>query len=85
MLPNLRGAESAEVTSVHAAVTRLTGGLSDVHHFYLDNGQTWIQVEPGAIRNVQPGDTVTVQRAALGSFRLIGSRGGLGYRVRREE
>ena len=85
MLPSLRGAESGEVTNVHAAVSRVTGGPSEIHRFYLDNGQTWIQVEPGAVRNVQPGDTVTVQRAALGSFRLIGSRGGLGYRVRREE
>lgn len=85
MLPGLRGAESAEVTSVHASVARLTGGVSDVHRFILDNGQTWVQVEPGAVRNVQAGDNVTVQRAALGSFRLVGSRGGPGYRVRREE
>ncbi|MGQ0533300.1 MAG: hypothetical protein ACT4OF_11510 [Caulobacteraceae bacterium] len=53
------------------------------HTFVMSNGQRWAQVEPDRTRNVRTGDEVTVRRAALGSYMLVGSRGGQGHRVRR--
>jgi hypothetical protein len=58
------------------------GGLSggDVS-VLLDNGQTWI-VEASDVQ-LRRGDSVTVKRAALGSFLLIAGK--RSYRVRRME
>ncbi|MCC7249854.1 MAG: hypothetical protein IT473_14620 [Lysobacter sp.] len=83
ILPSLNG-DSDEVEDVQLTVTRIRARADGTHSFVMDNGQVWTQVEPQDVRNVRAGDTITIERAALGSFRLIGTRGGAGHRVRRE-
>ena len=83
LLPNLEGGDR-EIDNVQMTVARVSVSPTGYHRFIMDNGQVWEQVEPESARNVRPGDVVTIQRAALGSFRLISSRGGAGHRVRRQ-
>lgn len=54
------------------------------HVFVMSDGQRWAQIEARRANNVRAGDTVTVRRAALGSYMLAGERGGSAHRVRRE-
>lgn len=52
---------------------------------HLDNGQVWKQVqEATADMNLQPGDTVTIDRSLLGSYWLGGRTEGI-VKVRREK
>lgn len=53
--------------------------------FVMTNGQRWIQVENESAHNVRAGDSVTVRRAALGTYLLTSERGGAGHRVRRQD
>jgi len=82
LLPNLEGSDR-EIDDVQMTVASVRVSPTGYHTFEMDNGQIWTQVEPQGARNVRAGDVVTIQRAALGSFRLISSRGGAGHRVRR--
>ena len=89
LLPHLGGGSSGtasdpEIDSITAVLTRLDAGRAGYRTFVLDNGQSWTEVEDLDVNNIRVGDQVTVRKAALGSFRLIGSRGGQGYRVRRQ-
>jgi hypothetical protein len=44
----------------------------------LDNGQVWMQADPNDDLRINPGDPVTIERAALGSYKLIvPKRGGM--------
>lgn len=83
LLPNLEGGDR-EIDNVQMTVASVSANPLGYHTFVMQNGQVWVQVEPDSARNVRAGDTVTIQRAALGSFRLISSRGGAGHRVRRQ-
>lgn len=83
LLPNLEGGQEA-IDDVQFTVARVRASPTGYHTFEMENGQIWAQVEPQNARNVRAGDTVTIRRAALGSFRLISSRGGAGHRVRRQ-
>ena len=88
-LPNLSrllsgGGHDQPVQNIQASVSRVMERPNGYHAFVLDNGQVWAQIEPQGVRNVRAGDSVRIQRATLGSFRLISSRGGAGHRVRRE-
>lgn len=48
----------------------------------LDNGQVWAQLETDTKARVRPGDTVTIKKAALGSYLLV-TPSKLATRVRR--
>ncbi len=46
------------------------------------DGQVWVQLEPDTRAKVKAGDTVTIKRAALGSYLLV-TPGGIATRVKR--
>lgn len=48
----------------------------------LDNGQVWVQAESVTNARLRAGDTVTVRKAALGSYQLL-TPGRIAMRVRR--
>jgi hypothetical protein len=73
-----------ELTRVELEIARVIGLADGRHIFVMTDGQRWVQIEPRRTSNVRPGDTVTVRRAALGSFMLVSERGGAAHRVRRE-
>jgi hypothetical protein len=50
----------------------------------LDNGQVWVQTETDSRARVKEGDSVTIRKAALGSYMLI-TENGVATRVRRVE
>jgi hypothetical protein len=60
-------------TSVRGEVKSVSqgGGAGGRGTVQLDNGQVWQFTESGADGRVQVGDTVTIKRAALGSFLLV--------------
>ena len=76
-----KGAAATELKSITAHVSSwreaATGGVL----LQLDNGQTWQQVDSSKLI-VSAGDTVTISRAALGSF-WISTPSHYGARVRR--
>ncbi len=83
LLPNLDGGDQP-IDDVEMTVASVSESPLGYHTFTMAGGQVWVQVEPQEARNVRAGDTVTVHRAALGSYRLVSSRGGAGHRVRRQ-
>jgi hypothetical protein len=60
-------------TSVRGEVKSVTqgGGAGGRGTVQLDNGQVWQFTESGADGRVRVGDTVTIKRAALGSYLLV--------------
>jgi hypothetical protein len=76
--------EAPDVSSLELQVERIAGRADGGATFIMSNGQIWSQVDPQRVYNVRVGDTVTIRRAAMGSFMLIGTRGGSSHRVRRE-
>jgi hypothetical protein len=83
LMPNLGGSEGP-IEDVQMTVASIRVNPHGYHTFVMENGQVWTQVEPENARNVRVGDVVTIERAMLGSFRLISPRGGSGHRVRRQ-
>ena len=74
--------EPAGPAAIQAIVSALTATRDGRTILGLDNGQTWVIDEPDV--RVAVGDEVTIKRAALGSFLLLGpSRHS--YRVRRAQ
>jgi hypothetical protein len=55
--------------SVKATVSQITEDRLSHVSLVLDNGQTWGFTDPDP--RVRPGDTVTIKRAALGSFLMM--------------
>ncbi|MDX2275266.1 MAG: hypothetical protein NW206_07415 [Hyphomonadaceae bacterium] len=86
LLPSISigGGETEELQSVQLQVARIVNRGDGSHSFVMEDGQVWIQTDAARVPNVRAGDTVTIRRAALGSYMLIGSRGGVPHRVRRE-
>lgn len=78
------GGDNDALDSIELQVERVLPRSDGRHVFVMSDGQRWTQVEPRRASNVRAGDTVTVRRAALGSYMLVGERGGLAHRVRRE-
>jgi hypothetical protein len=64
------------VESISAGVTRVDRNAADRLVVTLDNGQVWQQSETSSQVRVRPGDTVTIKRAALGSFMLVTAKNG---------
>jgi hypothetical protein len=82
LLPSLEGGDH-EIDNVQMTVASVRRSPLGYYTFTMENGQVWEQVEPQNARNIRAGDTITIERAALGSFRLTSPRGGAGHRVRR--
>ena len=83
--PHARRAQDATVPqSIQVRIERVLGGRSATERVSvrLDNGQTWLLLEDGA--ELSPGDSITIKRAALGSFLLL-TPSHRSYRVRRTE
>lgn len=81
--------ERAKPAAERAAADRLTAMVTAVEYrgngrfvATLDNGQWWSQAETNPKVRVAVGDSVTVRRAALGSYLLTSERG-LATRVKR--
>jgi hypothetical protein len=55
--------------SIKAIVSQITEDRLNHVYLVLDNGQTWEFTETDP--RVRPGDTVTIKRAALGSFLML--------------
>jgi len=64
------------VESISATVTSVDRNTADRLVVSLDNGQVWQQSESSSQIRIKPGDTVTIKRAALGSFMLVTVRNG---------
>lgn len=64
------------------SVTRLQQRSSGAFVVTLENGQIWEQPRAERGLRVKVGDTVTIKRGALGSFRMI-ARGNKAYKVQR--
>ncbi len=62
------------VERIAGRVTNVGLAPSDRYVITLDNGQVWEQSERNPRAILAPGDTVTIKRAALGSFKLSGPR-----------
>lgn len=84
LLPQV-GHRDNVVDRVEVTVARMSTSATGRTTFYMEDGQVWTQVDPDRVYNVRAGDTVTVRRAALGSFMISSPRGGAGIRVRRQE
>jgi len=68
-------AQREELRQITAAVTSARRGENGLLFLDLDNGQAWHQQDVDVTLVVNVGDTVTVQRAAFGTFRIIDKRG----------
>lgn len=84
LMPRI-GHDDDVVDRVEVTVARMSTGASGRTTFYMEDGQVWAQIDPERVYNVRAGDTVTIRRAALGSFMISSPRGGAGIRVRRSE
>lgn len=82
LLPR-RNSESDALDEVALQVQSVSRYMDGRHVFEMSNGQQWVQIEPARARNIREGDTITIRRAALGSFMMVGARGGAAHRVRR--
>jgi hypothetical protein len=71
----------AKPTALTAKVAGLSTGPSGRGRVSLDNGQLW-EMQDAADRLLAAGDTVTIQRASLGSFLLV-TPSKVSHRVRR--
>lgn len=64
-----KATETERIDSLSATVTRLQEYGYDKVLITLDNGQVWKQIDVSSLR-LRVGDTVDIERAALGSFML---------------
>lgn len=55
--------------SIKSGVSQITADRNNNITVVLDNGQTWVFIEPEP--RLRPGDTVTIKRASLGSFLML--------------
>lgn len=74
--------KSEEVSSITARVTEITSDREGKKVVALDNGQTWRELSKSGFLTLNPGDEVTINRAALGSF-MMSIPNGRPIRVRR--
>jgi hypothetical protein len=89
MNPSLREAhEAAALKTVPRSIEAVVVGVQrrppGLQVLTLDNGQTWVQVEPDNRRSLAEGDRVVIRRAALGSY-ILNSPARHSMRVRRVE
>jgi len=72
VVPDSKREELRQITAAVTSARRAEDGLLLLN---LDNGQAWHQQDVDVTLVVNVGDTVTVQRAAFGTFRIIDKRG----------
>jgi hypothetical protein len=70
--PEARREELQQITGTVVSVGRSQGGLMELA---LDNDQVWRQQDGEATLIIQTGDSVTISRASLGTFRITDKRG----------
>jgi hypothetical protein len=75
---------SERIDSLSATVTRLRKYGYDKVLITLDNGQVWKQIDASSLR-LRVGDTVDIERAALGSFMLRKQGNNRRMRISRED
>lgn len=76
--------QTERIDRVEMQVQRIVRHADRRHSFIMTNGQTWTQIEPQSATNVDPGDTIAIRRASLGSF-MLSPENGRAHRVRRSE
>lgn len=64
-----------ELKQISGTVTSLHRGDDGMIRLTLDNGQVWRQQDAGVQLLVAEGDTVTIVRAAMGTFRITDKSG----------
>jgi hypothetical protein len=69
---------------IEAAVTGIAYRGTGEMLVTLDNGQVWMQAEAVTHARLRIGDTVTIRKAAMGSYQLL-TPGRIAMRVRRIE
>jgi hypothetical protein len=67
--------EREELRQITSAVTSARRGDDGALVLHLENGQAWRQQDVDVTLVVNDGDTVTVQRATFGTFRITDKRG----------
>ena len=72
-----------EVEGIESRIVAVQEQARDRYLFKLENGQTWAQVEPTSRQRFYAGDTITIRKAAMGSFLATGPQSGEKLRVRR--
>jgi hypothetical protein len=72
-------AATTSITAVATKIEKLRNGYLAVH---LDNGQVWTQTELKSNALIAVGDSISIRRAALGSY-LLTTKAGIGTKVRR--
>jgi hypothetical protein len=64
-----------DLKQISAVVTSLRSMDDGMILLALDNGQAWRQQDKDVTLTIDTGDTVTVARASLGTFRIVDKRG----------
>lgn len=70
--PQARREELQQITGKVISVSQAKGGLLELA---LDNDQVWRQQDDERTLIIQTGDSVTISRASLGTFRITDKRG----------
>jgi len=77
-----RDPEKAKQDSISAEVATIARRLTGEMVVTLADGQVWAQLDPDTRAKLKVGDTVTIRRAALGSYLLV-TPSGMATRVKR--
>ena len=77
-----RDPEKAKQDSISAEVATIARRLTGEMVVTLADGQVWAQLDPDTRAKIKVGDTVTIRRAALGSYLLV-TPSGMATRVKR--
>lgn len=64
-----------ELRQINGIVVSLSRSDSGLITLTLDNEQVWRQADSEATLTIETGDSVTISRASLGTFRLLDKRG----------
>jgi len=67
--------EANELQQLNSTVVSLTRSEKGLITLTLDNEQVWRQTDTDTTLTIETGDSVTISRASLGTFRLVDKRG----------
>ncbi|HEY6125702.1 MAG TPA: hypothetical protein VIV63_13705 [Steroidobacteraceae bacterium] len=73
--PDQKGVKREELKQIRGTVTSLRGIGDGMIELELDNGQVWRQTDADVRMLVSTGDSVTIVRASLGTFRIADKTG----------
>jgi hypothetical protein len=73
--PGNRDTQREELREIKGVVTSLRRADDGMIVVGLDNGQTWRQQDSDVSLTIDTGDSVTIMRASLGTFRIADKRG----------